>query len=93
MKRSLDYLTRYLSAFDRIKAELEPFTHCGPNYSRMAAEWFSRTRRKTWGIDGMGDVYHVVRGFAILRVIKGREQYLPKMEQTAKKFYDRIQAN
>lgn len=93
MRTSLDYLTRYLRAFDRIKAELEPFTICGPNYSRMAAEWFSRTRSKVWGIDGPGDVYHVVRGFAILRSIKGRTQYLPKIAKTAEQFYNRIQAN
>ena len=93
MKTSLDYLTRYIRAFDRIKAELLPFIECGPNYNRMAAEWYSRTRRKTWGIDGPGDVYHVVRGFAILRTIKGRTQYLPKIAKTAERFYDRIQSN
>lgn len=87
MTTSLDYLTRYLRAFDLIKRELATIN------SDMATAWKDQTRARHWGIDGIGDIEHVIIGFKILRTTKGRPAKWGNFEKTARKFYDRIQAN
>lgn len=87
MKTSIDYLTRYINALEFIKRQLAPLQ------SDMATAWKEQTRARHWGIDGIGDIEHVIIGFKILRSTKGRPAKWGNFEKTARKFYDRIQAN